>query len=429
MTGRRRSILALGLLATCISPAFSANASETVNYTYDARGRLVKVARSGTVNNGVSACYAYDKADNRSNVTVETATDCAGGSGVSFSISSDGAVTEGANSVFTVTKTGTATTSLSVSYTTANGTAAAPGDFTSASASLTFTTAETSKTVSVPTIDDTSSESAETFTMTLSAPSGGAALGTASATATVNDNDAAATCSGVSFTIGTPTAVTEGTSPVFTVTKTGTATGSCSVSFATANGTATAGSDYTAASGTLSFLTADTSKTFSVATIDDTTVESAETFAASLSNPTGGATLGSPSSATATVNDNDSGGTCNGVSFSVNDRSGDEGTTFSFTVTKSGSTTSSCSINYATANNTAVAPGDFTAIASTLLTFAPSETTKTVGVIVKLNGASAEPTETFFLNLSGATGGATISDSQGVGTIYDVFDENPCPLC
>jgi hypothetical protein len=45
-------------------------ASETITYTYDARGRLVKVERAGSVNNNVSATYTYDKADNRTNVNV-----------------------------------------------------------------------------------------------------------------------------------------------------------------------------------------------------------------------------------------------------------------------------------------------------------------------------------------------------------------------
>jgi hypothetical protein len=47
-----------------------AGASETVNYTYDAKGRLVKVAHTGTVNNNVVANYSFDKADNRVNVNV-----------------------------------------------------------------------------------------------------------------------------------------------------------------------------------------------------------------------------------------------------------------------------------------------------------------------------------------------------------------------
>lgn len=45
-----------------------ATATETITYTYDAKGRLVKVERTGTVNNGVTTTYVHDKADNRANV-------------------------------------------------------------------------------------------------------------------------------------------------------------------------------------------------------------------------------------------------------------------------------------------------------------------------------------------------------------------------
>jgi len=50
--------------------AAAAIASETISYSYDSRGRLVKVVRAGTVNNNVSSSYSYDKADNRTNVNV-----------------------------------------------------------------------------------------------------------------------------------------------------------------------------------------------------------------------------------------------------------------------------------------------------------------------------------------------------------------------
>lgn len=59
---------ALGTATLVISGA--AMASETIAYTYDALGRLVQVARSGSVNNGVNSSYTYDPADNRTNVTV-----------------------------------------------------------------------------------------------------------------------------------------------------------------------------------------------------------------------------------------------------------------------------------------------------------------------------------------------------------------------
>ena len=44
-------------------------ATETVNYSYDAKGRVVQIARSGTINNGVITNYTYDHADNRTNKT------------------------------------------------------------------------------------------------------------------------------------------------------------------------------------------------------------------------------------------------------------------------------------------------------------------------------------------------------------------------
>lgn len=70
---RRFLILALLL-------SVPASASETITYTYDALGRLVQVSRSGTVNNGASAAYTYDPANNRTNVT----TIAPGGGGMAF---------------------------------------------------------------------------------------------------------------------------------------------------------------------------------------------------------------------------------------------------------------------------------------------------------------------------------------------------------
>jgi uncharacterized protein RhaS with RHS repeats len=55
-------IAAALLLGAGAGPAL---ATETITYSYDARGRLVQVARTGTVNNGVTTSYQFDKADNR----------------------------------------------------------------------------------------------------------------------------------------------------------------------------------------------------------------------------------------------------------------------------------------------------------------------------------------------------------------------------
>src|SRR5207253_6533387 len=85
-----------------------------------------------------------------------------------------------------------------------------------------------------------------------------------------------------------------------TVTKTGATAVPCMVNYATSDGTATAGSDYTATSGTLTFLPNQTSRTFTVPITQDAVYEHNETFTVTLSMPVGAA-LGNPSSATLTI--------------------------------------------------------------------------------------------------------------------------------
>lgn len=60
-----KEALRAALLASAVLAAAGVSAAETITYTYDARGRLVKVVHSGTTNNGVQTEYTHDKADNR----------------------------------------------------------------------------------------------------------------------------------------------------------------------------------------------------------------------------------------------------------------------------------------------------------------------------------------------------------------------------
>lgn len=61
------SVSVLGMALWSASPSLAA---ETITYTYDAKGRVVKVVRTGTVNNNVTTEYEHDKADNRSRLKV-----------------------------------------------------------------------------------------------------------------------------------------------------------------------------------------------------------------------------------------------------------------------------------------------------------------------------------------------------------------------
>ena len=207
----------------------------------------------------------------------------------------------GGTATITVTRTGDSTGSVTVDYATSNGTATSGSDYTAASGTLTFADGETSKTFTVPIIDDTLVEGNETVNLTLSSPTGGATLGTqATATLTIVDDDVAPAAT-LQFSTAAFSVNENGGTATITVTRTGGSNVPVSVNYATSNGTATAGSDYTATSGTLNFGVGETSKTFTVPIIDDALVEGNETVNLTLSNPTGGATLGSQATATLTI--------------------------------------------------------------------------------------------------------------------------------
>lgn len=220
---------------------------------------------------------------------------------------------------------------------------------------------------------------------------------------------------GVSFSVD-DVSVSEGGNLVFTITKTGMTSQTHDVDYATANNTAAAGSDYTTKSGTLSFTAAQTEKTVSVATSEDASYENNETLYLNLSSATNGAVI-ADGQGVGTINDDDA-----GPAFSVNNVSVSEGGNLVFTVTKSGATSKSHNVNYATANGTA-SSNDYTS-KSGALTFTSSQTSKTVSVST-IEDSNTEPNETVKLNLSNATNGATISDSQGIGTINNDDTNSP----
>src|SRR5206468_1045465 len=143
----------------------------------------------------------------------------------------------------------------------------------------------------------------ETVNLALSLPTNGATLGTPSAAVlTILDDDSRGT---VQFSAGSYR-VGEGDGlATITVTRSGGSAGAATVRFATSNGTATAGTDYPAASGTLTFAPGVTSRSFLVPIRQDTLPEPDETVNLTLSSPTGGATLGIPSTAVLTILDDD----------------------------------------------------------------------------------------------------------------------------
>jgi outer membrane autotransporter protein len=204
----------------------------------------------------------------------------------------------------TVTRTGGSSGAASVNYSTSDGTASAGSDYTAASGTLNWVDGDSEpKSFAVPILSDSTTEGDETVNLSLSAPTG-ATLGSPSA-ATLNIGDVVATPTPgtLQFSSATYTAVETDSAATITVTRVGGSSGAASVNFSTSDGTASAGSDYTAASGTLNWVDGDSeSKTFEVPILNDSVAEGDETVSLSLSGPTG-ATLGSPISAILTITD------------------------------------------------------------------------------------------------------------------------------
>ena len=332
----------------------------------------------------------------------------------------DVTVTEGnsgtVNAVFTVTLSPSSAQTVTVQFATADGTATTAGsDYVTNSGTLTFTPGQTTQTVNVTVNGDTTVEANETFLVNLSNPTN-ATIADSQGVGTILNDDIVATSS---LSINDVT-VTEGNSgtqnAVFTVTLSPSSTQTVTVQFATANGTATAPSDYQTTSGTLTFNPGDTSKTITVRVRGDVLVEADETYFVNLSNPTN-ATI-ADGQGLGTILNNDGVAT---PSLSINDvtvTEGNSGTVIAaFTVTLSASSTQTVTVQFATADGTATTAGSDYVTNSGTLTFTPGQTTQTVNVTV--NGdTTVEANETFLVNLSNPTN-ATIADSQGVGTILN----------
>ncbi len=326
------------------------------------------------------------------------------------------AVTEGdvgtAIASFTVTLSAASDQPVTVTYATSDINAVAGSDYEAASGTLTFAPGETSKDIDILVQGDRRDEPDQFFLVGLSSATN-AVITNGTGLGTILDDDAPP-----SLTIGDLTHV-EGssgsTSFVFTATLSAVSDQFVSVYFVTANGSATAGSDYQAARGTLTFAPGETTQTITVQVTGDTRDELDETFAVNLSSPTN-ATL-SDGQAVGTILDDDP-----PPSLRITDVTRAEGnssgtTAFVFTVSLSAPSDRTVTVNFATADGTArVNENDYLATSGTL-TFAPGQTSKTITVLVK-GDKKKEANETFFVNLSTALN-AVIADGQGLGTILN----------
>ena len=211
---------------------------------------------------------------------------------------------------------------------------------------------------------------------------------------------------GAAFSVGDARAAEGGGGLSFGVTLEPAAEGEATVDYATSDGTAVAGDDYAAQTGTLTFAAGDGWKAVVVTLVDDAVAEAEETLSLTLSNASGASIA--DATATGTIENDDQ------VRVSVSDARGAEGGTATFQLTLDVAAAAEVTVFYTTVDGTAKAGADYTGRSGTLA-FAVGETSKSVAVALLEDGED-EADETFRLELINVTG-AGYADPTGIGTI------------
>ncbi len=313
---------------------------------------------------------------------------------VTLAVSPESVTEDGTtNLVYTFTRTGVTTNALTVNYT-LGGTATLNTDYTRTGTTntVTFAAGSSTATVIVDPTADTTVEDDETVALTLASGTG-YTVGTPDAvTGTINNDD-------TSITLAvSPESVTEDgtTNLVYTFTRTGVTTDALTVNY-TVGGTATNGTDYTSIPTSVTFAANSATATVTVDPTADTTVESDETVALTLTSGTG-YTVGTTTAVTGTINNDDT-----NVTLAVSPESvSEDGTTnLVYTFTRTGVTTDALTVNY-TVEGTATNGTDYTSI-PTSVTFAAGSDTATV-TIDPTADTTVESDETVILTLASGTG-------------------------
>ena len=305
-----------------------------------------------------------------------------------------------------VNRTGGSSGEVSVGYVTADGTAVAGKDYTATTGTLQWADGDGSaKMVSIPISNATPFSGNKAFTLQLTNASGAAIAGPSSATVTIA-GDASPPVGSLQLSASSLTVAQNAGSMALKVTRLGGSAGAVSVAYATANGTAVAGTNFTATSGTLNWANGDAAaKTISVTISNATPFSGSKTFTVALSSPAGGATIASPGSATVAISGDAVVATGNlqlsASSYSIAQGAG----ALTVTVDRTGGTSGAIGVAYATTNGTAVAGTDYTKASGTLQWAAGDGAAKTISIPIS-NATPFSGKKSFTVALSAATGGA-----------------------
>jgi len=272
-----------------------------VDTTDDAINECDEAFSVDLTNADPASCAAVVTLGVAAEVTVQDTPDI-----VQITLAGPAPVTEGSDSVFTVTLDRVSEQTITVDYTTTDGTAGAADYTPAAGVTLTFSPGVTARTIDIATADDAVNEAAETFDLDLTTPTGvscgNATIAAGNATATINDNDALT----ISIDDVGEDEGDAGTVPfVFTVTLSAVSEQVITVDYDTVDGTATSAADYVDTGGTLTFGAGTTSQTLTVEVNGDLDCENNEIFTVELTTPTGDGVTIADGSGTGTINDDE----------------------------------------------------------------------------------------------------------------------------
>ena len=299
----------------------------------------------------------------------------------------------------------------SVAYSTVNGTAHQPADYLPKSGVVKFN-GKGSRKVSITVLGDGVDEFDETFSVRVSSPQN-LVIADGEGVGTILDDDPLPVLS-ASDSIVPEGNAGETTMASVDVALTGLTAKTVHVDYSTADGSAAAPDDYQATSGTLTFSPGQAVQSVEIPIVGDDSVEGDQTFALNLSGPDQ-ATIGK-GQATITVQDND---VAAPITMSIGNASikeGDSGVK-SLVFTISISVPAPVSVDYQTANGSALAPGDYLPASGHLDFTAGGPTSQSVSVSV-VGDRRLEHLESFFVNLVNAAG-AQVANGQATGEIRD----------
>jgi uncharacterized repeat protein (TIGR01451 family)/uncharacterized delta-60 repeat protein len=300
--------------------------------------------------------------------------------------------------------------------TTTNGTAQPFGRYDPVTNTVVFTPGQTVQNAFIPIHNDNLVLGNQTVTMALASPANTLLFTPSAATLTIVETS---TASGkLAFSAPSYVVSEKGTNAYLNVLRTNGVTGVVTVNYFTRDGTAIAGVKYAATNGTLVFANGEASKTIAVPIFDETTVEGNQTFSVVLTNATGGATLSGPTTVPVTILDDEVGLTFSSPIYVISETAG----TLSLSVLRLNGTNLTTTVNYSTADLTARAGTNYTAVTNATLTFNPGETVKNFSLQI-LHDPHVTGNLTFAVNLFNPSAPAQLYNYSSA--VVNILDADP----